>query len=87
MGSVGGLAADQVYKAWSTAVKLTWEVPRATRTFLVQKVLSSDLSSAKVDIGARFANFFKSLSVSPCHEVTVMAKLVENDIRSLQEAI
>ena len=44
-----------MYNSWTTAVKLTWNVPRATRTYLVQKVLAAVLSSARVDILARYA--------------------------------
>ena len=63
---LGGNRASQVFNSWTTAVKLSWSVPRATRTYLVQKVLASGLTSAKVDISARYANFFSSLRKSPC---------------------
>ena len=62
--------------------KLTWNVPRATRTYLVQKVLAAGLSSARVDILARYANFFRSLRVSPCQEVSVMASIAGRDVRT-----
>ena len=77
-----GEGAVKVYNSWTTAVKLTWNVPRATRTYLVQKVLAAGLSSARVDILARYANFFRSLRVSPCQEVSVMANIVGRDVRS-----
>ena len=77
-----GPGATQVYNAWSTAVKLTWCVPRGTRTYLVQKVLSAGLTTAKVDVLSRYANFFRSLRLSPCHEVMVMANLAGRDIRT-----
>ena len=79
---LGGEGAGQVYNAWTTAVKLAWHVPRATRTYLVQQVLSGGLTSAKVDILARFANFFRNLRKSPCPEVAVMANIVGRDLRS-----
>ena len=66
---LGGPGATQNYSAWSTVVKLTWEVPRSTRTYLMQQVLSSGLCSARVDILTRF-------------EVTVMANLIGYDLRS-----
>ena len=80
---LAGNGAEQVFNAWTTAVKLSWAVPRATRTYLVQQVLSAGLTSAKVDILARFGNFFRSLRLSPCYEVAVMANLVGRDIRSI----
>ena len=79
---LGGEAASQVYNAWSTAVKLAWHVPRATRTYLVQHVLAGGMTSARVDILARYANFYRSLRKSPCPEVTVLANIVGRDIRS-----
>ena len=63
---LGGEAARKVVNSWKTAIKLVWNVPRATRTFLVQNVLSSGLSSARVDILARYGGFLKSLSKSQC---------------------
>ena len=56
-------------------MKLTWEVPRATRTYLVQQVLGAGLTSAKTDILA-------SLRKSPSHEVAVLAGLTARDLRS-----
>ena len=80
---LGGEAASKVFRAWSTAVKLAWEVPRGTRTFLMQQVLASGLTSARVDILARFPAFFRGLVSSPSKEVSVMANLVGQDLRSV----
>ena len=79
---LGGDAANKVYNAWMTAVRLSWAVPRATRTFLVQQVLSCGLTSAKVDIMTRYGGFYRSLVQSPSYEVAVLAGIVGNDIRS-----
>ena len=79
---LGGQGASMVFNSWSTAVKLTWDVPRATRTYLLQQVLQSGLTSARVDILARYAGFFQSLRTSPSHEVVVMAGIAGRDIRS-----
>ena len=40
------------------------------------------MTSAKVDILARYGGFFSSLRKSPSHEVAVMANLASRDIRS-----
>ena len=77
---LGGDAANKVYNAWMTAVRLA--VPRATRTFLVQQVLSCGLTSAKVDIMTRYGGFYRSLVQSPSYEVPVLAGIVGNGIRS-----
>ena len=79
---LGGDGARQVYNAWTTAVKLTWDVPRATRSYLVQQVLDGGFTSAKVDILTRYAGFFQNLRKSPCYEVSVMAGLAGRDLQS-----
>ena len=71
-----------MYNAWMTAVRLSWAVPRETRTFLVQQVLSSGLTFAKVDIMARYGWFYRSLILSPSYEVAVLAGIVGDDLRS-----
>ena len=35
-----GYGASQFFNAWTTATKLTWGCPRATRTYLVWQVLA-----------------------------------------------
>ena len=72
----------QVFNCWSIAVRLTWSVPRATMTYLLQQVLSAGMTSAKVDIMARYRNFFHCLRKSPCYEVAVLPNLTIRDIRS-----
>ena len=79
---LGGEKAGQVFNSWTAAIKLAWGVPRGTRTYLVQQVLAPGITSAKVDILARFGGFFRSLRKSPSHEVAVMANLVGRDLRS-----
>ena len=79
---LGGEAAGQVFRSWSTAEKLAWEVPRGTKTFLLQQVLASGLTSARVDILARSPAFFRGLASSPSLEVSVMANLVGQNLRS-----
>ena len=79
---LGGEGARQVFNSWTTAVKLAWEVPRGTRTYLVQRVLSSGIVSARCDILARYGNFYRSLRKSPSYEVSVMANLAGRDLRS-----
>ena len=57
-------------------------MPRATRTYLVQQVLSAGLTTDKVDILARYRNFFHGLRHTPCYEVSFMANMVDRNIRS-----
>merc|ERR1719206_846329 len=66
---LAGDKATQVYNSWNMAVKLTWNCPRQTKTFLVQQVLSHGMSSARTDILARYVTFFKGLRTSPSPEI------------------
>ena len=80
--NLSGGGASQVFNSWNTAIKLAWDCPRDTRTYLTQQVLSCGLDSAKCDIWTRYAKFLKSLRGSPSKEVAVLARLVSRDIRT-----
>ena len=58
-------------------------VPRATKSFLAKAVLSQDTTSARVDILAKYAGFFRGLRASPSHEVSFMANFVSRDLRTM----
>ena len=75
--------ANQVYNSWGNAFRLTWSVPRATRSYLVEQVLSPGITSVRTDILAKYVGFFRSLRISPSHEVSFMAHLVSRDLRSV----
>ena len=66
--NLAGKEAEMVYSAWRTGVKLTWEVPRGTRTYLLQTVLALGFTSLKVNLLVRFRKFFRSLLDNPSHE-------------------
>ena len=74
--------AKQFFNSWTTGIKLTWNCPRATRTYLVQQVIACGSTSAKVEIMARYCKFFRSLHQSPSREVATLANLMARDIRS-----
>ena len=77
-----GEGACQVFNAWTTAVKLSWDCPRDTRTYLVQQVLSCDQTTAKADVLTRYGKFFKGLRASTSKEVATMANVVSRDIQT-----
>ena len=91
---LAGDKATQVYNSWNTAVKLAWDCPRQTKTFLVQQVLSNGLYSARTDILARYVTFFKNLRTSPSQEIRILAHLTSRDmltttgknVRTVEEA-
>ena len=45
-----GDMANQVFNAWTTCIKLTWQVPQSTHTYFVDRVLSSGISHIIDDI-------------------------------------
>ena len=79
---LGGNMSQQVFNAWGTAIRLAWNVPRATRSYLVDHVLSPGLTSVRTDIFSKFIGFFRGLTLSPCPEVAFMAFLVGRDLRT-----
>ena len=79
----GGDKASMFFHAWNTHVKLTWNVPRQTKTYLLQQVLASGFTSPRTEVLARFTTFFRNLTVAPSHEVRTVALLVARDLRSV----
>ena len=80
---LGSDLASQYYTAWNTCVKLTWQVPRATHTCVVDQLLFCGLSSARTDILARYSKFIRGLIASPSMEVAVMFGVAKRDIRTV----
>ena len=78
-----GDQAEQLYRRWNTCVKLSWEVPRSTHTFLVDGLLGSGLPTVRQQILSRYPKFFHSLLDSPSHEVAVVARLVSKNVRTI----
>ena len=50
-----------IYRCWNTAAKLAWDVPRSTFTFLVDRVLTGDMTSVRDAILTRYAMFLQSI--------------------------
>ena len=79
---LGGSMSEQVYNAWGIGIRLAWDVPRATRSYLVDNVLCPGVSSVRVDILSKFVGFFRALLSSTSPEVSFMAYLVGRDQRT-----
>jgi hypothetical protein len=79
---LSGDLAKQVYHAWNTCIKLAWQVPRATHTYFVERLLNCGLSHVRTDILARYVKYLTSLRSSPSMEVVVLANLVARDVRT-----
>ena len=73
----------QVFRSWNTCVKLAWDVPRSTHTYLVDQLLAVNHCSIKKQLLSRYVKFHKGLLKSKSVEVQVLANVVSRDIRSV----
>jgi hypothetical protein len=71
-----GDKVGQLCRSWSTCVKLAWDLPRSTHTYLVEDVLAKDYLTVKQQLVGRFTNFFRSLLKSKSIEICVVANMV-----------
>ena len=72
-------AMDIFSSAWNTAVKLTWNVPRDTYTYIVENLLARNFQSLRNQIYSRYSRFFQSLLNSSSREVSFLANIVAQD--------
>ena len=77
------LAKHRDQTAWSTCVRLVWDVPRTTHTYLVENVLADNFVPLRIQIYGRYASFFRQLFVSASKEVRHLARIASRDCRSV----
>ena len=77
-----GEKAGQLFRSWNTSVKVAWDVPRATHTYIVDNLLSCGLLNVKQQLVSRFVSFFRNLLKSHSTEVKVVANIVARCGRS-----
>ena len=75
-------ASQSYMKSWNTFVKLAWEVPRDTYTYLVENVLATNHVLFRKQIYSRYVNFFQHLFTSSSQEIRHLARVVSHDVRS-----
>ena len=78
-----GARAGQVYRSYNTTVKLAWDLPRSTHTWLVTHLLGCGLPSARETILAGFTGFLARLRRSASWEVRLMAEIEVRDATSV----
>ena len=76
-------ACESYFKAWNTCVKLTWNVPRSTYTYIVEQVLAPNFVSLRNQVYSRYVNFFQQLFRSSSREVRHLVRIVARDVRSV----
>ena len=74
--------AGQICRSWSTSVKMAWDVPRFTHTWLVNNMLASGFLSVKQHLVGRYVNFVRGLLKSLSPEVNNVANMVTRCARS-----
>ena len=72
----------QFCRTWSTCVKLTYDCPRYTKTWLVENLLAKEFLPVKTELMARYITFYHSLLTSASDEVCFLVKTVTEDVRS-----
>ena len=80
---LGSQASQSYLKSWNTFVKLAWNVPRSTYTYLVENVLADKFVPFRKQIFSRYVNFFQHLFTSCSKEIRHLARIVSRDARSV----
>ena len=79
---LGSAQAEQYFKCWNTCVKLVYDIPRSTFTYLVEGYFAAGQTSLRNQVLSRYSGFFRNLLQSPSREVRVLARIVSSDPRS-----
>ena len=72
----------QIRQSWNTCVKLVYNVPISTYTYLVEGFLAMNMVSMRNKVMSQYSGFFRKLLASPCREVCGLARIVAEDPRS-----
>ena len=72
---------ERMFTAWNVAIRITFDVDRTTHRYFVEE-LSGNLHP-KVMICSRFAGLHQSLLQSSKFPVRFLARLVQNDLRTV----
>ena len=79
---LGSDKAEQYFKCWNTCVKLVYDIPRSTFTYLVEGFFAADQTSLRNQVLSRYSGFFRNLLNSPSREVRILARIIYSDPRS-----
>ena len=79
---LGSDSAEQFFKSWNTCVKLVYNVPLSTYTYLVEGYLAEGMITLRNKVLCQYAGFYRKLLQSPSREVRGLARIVSVDPRS-----
>ena len=69
-------------RSWNTNIKLAYEVPRETHTYIVENCLASEYKPVIQEMFSRYTKFLKSLKMSASSEVQHLCTVIRNDVQS-----
>ena len=69
-------------RSWNTNIKLAYEVPRETHTYIVENYLASEYNPVIQEIYSRYTKFLKSLKESASIEVKHLFSIVRYNVQS-----
>ena len=75
-------SCQKFFRCWNTCIKLVYNVPRSTYTYLVEGFLASEFHSLRNQVLSRYATFYRKLLNSPSLEIRALARIVQEDPRS-----
>ena len=75
-------AAESLFKSWNTNIKLIYDIPRNTFTYLIEGHFSRNFLSLRNQVYLRYAGFFQGLRNSQSEEVRFLSMIVSKDPRS-----
>ena len=75
--------AESYFKAWNTAIKLLYNIPRSTHTYLVEGFLAGNSLSLRNQVLSRIPGFLQSLWSSPSKEIRCMIRILRKEVESV----
>ena len=79
---LGSDEVQKIYNLWNSTVRDVYDVPRMTRSYIVENLLSVH-KGYKVDLMTRYQKFYMNLLKSLSHLVRVLLSILRTDIRSV----
>jgi hypothetical protein len=58
---LSSFSCESLFKSWNTCIKLIWDVPRSTFTYLVENVLAKNFDPLMHQGYGRYVNYFQGL--------------------------
>ena len=75
-------ASQSYMKSWNTFVKLAWDVPLNTYTYIVENCLAESAVPFRKQICSRYVTFFRNLFTSSSNEVRHLVRIISRDAKS-----